>query len=247
MKIRIAALIFIGSTMLMRADQLVESVQQALKDQGFYYGEINGETNANLTAAIRRYQIRNGLQVSGELNSETLQSLGINSSASGQPATKPASPKPAEPAKPSGPPSNETANASPAAPIQPFSNAPQDQQIYPSNPVTPGTSPGGILAGTPFEAAPAGVQRNVILSAQIALARRGLYHEQIDGVFGPAMEFSLRAYQARTRLPVTGRLDLETLAALQLLPGPRGRFYDPSHRRMPPPPGPPVRGEWVPE
>ena len=247
MKIRIAALIFIGSTMLMRADQLVESVQQALKDQGFYYGEINGETNANLTAAIRRYQIRNGLQVSGELNSETLQSLGINSSASTQPATKPASPKPAEPAKPSGPPSNETANASPAAPIQPFSNAPQDQQIYPSNPVTPGTSPGGILAGTPFEAAPAGVQRNVILSAQIALTRRGLYHEQIDGVFGPAMEFSLRAYQARTRLPVTGRLDLETLAALQLLPGPRGRFYDPSHRRMPPPPGPPVRGEWVPE
>ena len=231
----------------MHADQLVESVQQALKDQGFYYGEINGETNANLTAAIRRYQIRNGLQVSGELNSETLQSLGINSSASTQPATKPASPKPAEPAKPSGRPSNETANASPAAPIQPFSNAPQDQQIYPSNPVTPGTSPGGILAGTPFEAAPAGVQRNVILSAQIALARRGLYHEQIDGVFGPAMEFSLRAYQARTRLPVTGRLDLETLAALQLLPGPRGRFYDPLHRRMHPPPGPPVRGEWVPE
>jgi len=61
MKIRIAALIFIGSTILMHADQLVESVQQALKDQGFYYGEINGETNANLTAAIRRYQIRNGL------------------------------------------------------------------------------------------------------------------------------------------------------------------------------------------
>jgi len=44
-------------------------VQQALKDQGFYYGEINGETNANLSAAIRRYQIRNGLQVNGELNS----------------------------------------------------------------------------------------------------------------------------------------------------------------------------------
>ena len=58
--------------MLMRADQLVESVQQALKDEGFYYGEVNGEMNANLTAAIRRYQIRNGLQVSGELNDETL-------------------------------------------------------------------------------------------------------------------------------------------------------------------------------
>src|SRR5216117_4142544 len=101
MKIKIAALIFIGSTLLMRADQLVESVQQALKDQGFYYGEINGETNANLTAAIRRYQIRNGLQVNGELNSETLQSLGINSSTSGRPATKPIPPGSGEPARPS--------------------------------------------------------------------------------------------------------------------------------------------------
>ena len=247
MKIRLAALIFIGSTMLMRADQLVESVQQALKDQGFYYGEINGERNANLTAAVRRYQIRNGLQVSGELNSETLQSLGINSSAAARPATKPASPGPAESAAPGGQSYNETANASPAPPIQPFGNAPPDQQLYPSNPVTPGASPSGVLAGTPFEAAPAGVQRNVILSAQIALARRGLYHEEINGVFGSSMGFSLRAYQARARLPVTGRLDLETLAALRLLPRPREPFYDPSRRRMRPPAGPPVRGEWVPE
>jgi peptidoglycan hydrolase-like protein with peptidoglycan-binding domain len=104
-----------------------------------------------------------------------------------------------------------------------------------------------MFAGTPFEGAPPGVQRNVVISAQIALARRGLYHEEINGVFGSAMEFSLRAYQARTRLQVTGRLDLETLAALRLLPGPRERFYDPSRGRMHPPPGPPVRGEWVPD
>src|SRR5207244_10768662 len=124
MKIKIAALIFIGSTMLMRADQLVESVQQALKDQGFYYGEVSGEMNATLTAAIRRYQIRNGLQVNGELNSETLQSLGINSFASTRRATKPASPGTGEPAKPSEPSSNETANANPAPPIQPSDTAP---------------------------------------------------------------------------------------------------------------------------
>jgi peptidoglycan hydrolase-like protein with peptidoglycan-binding domain len=247
MKIKIAALIFIGSTMLMLADQLVQSVQQALKDQGFYYGDVTGEMNANVTAAIRRYQIRNGLQVNGELNSETLQSLGINSSASGRPATKSASPGTGEPVKPSESPSSQTANANPAAPVQPFDNAPQNQELYPSNPVTPGTSSGGVLAGTPFEAAPTTVQRNVVLSAQIALARRGLYHEEINGIYGSAMEFSLRAYQARRRLPVTGRLDLETLAALQLLPGARAPFYDPSRRRWRPPPGPPVRGEWVPD
>src|SRR6266542_6166560 len=88
MKAKVAALIFLGSVALMRADQKIESVQQALKDQGFYYGEITGEANAALTAAIRRYQIRNGLAVNGELNSETLRSLGINSSASGQTTVK---------------------------------------------------------------------------------------------------------------------------------------------------------------
>jgi peptidoglycan hydrolase-like protein with peptidoglycan-binding domain len=86
------------------------------------------------------------------------------------------------------------------------------------------------------------VQRNVVLSAQIALARRGLYHEEINGLYGPAMEFSLRAYQSRTGLRVTGRLDLETLAALQLLPGGRRPFFP---RRGHP--QPPIRGEWVPE
>ena len=243
MNTRIAALILLGSIVLTSADQLVERVQQALKDQGFYYGEVTGEMNANVTAAIRRYQIRNGLQVSGELNSETLQSLGIDSSGSARPATKPASPSPAAPLKPDEQSPSESTNVTPAPPIQPFGGAPEDQQIYPSNPVAPGTSSGGVLAGTPFEAAPPVVQRNVVLSAQIALARRDLYHDEINGVYGPAMEFSLRAYQARTRLPVTGRLDLETLAALRLLPGPRRPAFHPPRYR----PRPPVRDEWAPE
>ena len=246
MKNKLAALIFLGSVMVVRADQMIESVQQALKDQGFYYGEITGETNANLTAAIRRYQIRNGLQVNGELNSETLRSLEINSSASRQLAAKSTpSPHPGVPG-PSDQSSGETAGVAPP-PIRPFANAPQDQQPYPSSPVTPGASVGGLFAGTPYVGAPPQVQRNVLVSAQIALARRGLYRGEINGAYGPAMELSLRAYQARTRLPVTGRLDLETLAALQLLPRPRQPVYDPSQQRVRPPPQPPVRGEWIPE
>ena len=230
--------------MLTRADQLVERVQQALKDQGFYYGEVTGEMNANVTAAIRRYQIRNGLQVSGEFNSETLQSLGIDSSGSARPATTPASSSPAASWKPDEQSPGDRANVTPAPSAQPFGGAPEDQQIYPSNPVAPGTSTGGVLAGTPFEAAPPAVQHNVVLSAQIALARRGLYHDEINGVYGAAMEFSLRAYQARTTIPVTGRLDLETLAALRLLPGPRRpAFHPPRYRR----PHPPVRDEWAPQ
>lgn len=244
MKARITTLIFIGSLVLARGDQVIESVQQALKNQGFYYSEVTGEKNADLTAAIRRYQIRNGLQVNGELNNETLQSLRMNSSASAQPPAKTASPAPVAPKSGEQSPI-EGANATPA-PIQPFMNAPQDQPVFPSRPA-PSTSGAGVLARTPFEAAPPEVQRNVIISAQIALARRGFYHQEVNGVYGPAMEFSLRAYQARTRLPVTGQLDLQTLATLRLLPQPRQPFYDPARRRWRPLPGPPVRGEWVPE
>ena len=56
-------------------DPTIRSLQQTLKDQGFYYGVFTGEKNTETTAAIRRYQIRNGLKVTGELNDETLRSL----------------------------------------------------------------------------------------------------------------------------------------------------------------------------
>jgi peptidoglycan hydrolase-like protein with peptidoglycan-binding domain len=247
MKIKIAAVILLGSITLVRADQVIESVQQALKEQGFYYGEVSGEMNATLTAAIRRYQIRSGLQVTGELNDETLQSLGVKSSGGAGQTIKSGSPTPPAGARSDEPASDEAENATPAPPVQNFDNAQQDQQVYPSTPTSPATSPGAVFAGTPFQTAPPIVQRNVVVSAQIALARYGLYRQQIDGIYGPAMELSLRAYQARTRLPVTGRLDLETLAALRLLPGPRQPFYDPYRQRMRPPPGPPVRGQWVPD
>ena len=245
MKVKVTALIFLGWITLLRADQMIESVQQALKDQGFYYGEITGEPSANLTAAIRRYQIRNGLAVNGELNGETLQSLGIDSSGVAHRETKPSPSPTISPVNPGDQSASTTANATPI-PVQPFANAPPDQQVYPSSPAYPGASPGAaLLPGTPYEAAPLDVQRKVIVSAQIALARRGLYRGDIDGGYSTAMEFSLRAYQTRTHLPVTGRLDLETLAALRLLPPPLEPVYDPARRRFRPPP--PVRGEWVPE
>jgi peptidoglycan hydrolase-like protein with peptidoglycan-binding domain len=246
MKIKIAALILIGSIVLVRADPMIESVQQVLKDQGFYYGEISGETNAMLTAAIRRYQIRNGLQVTGELNDETLQSLGLKSSGSRGHTLESGSHAPATSAKPNDSPVDEAERETPVPPVQNFGNAPQDQQLYPSTPASPSTGSGAVFAGTPFETVPAMVQRNVVVSAQIALARYGLYRQQIDGIYGPAMELSLRAYQAQRRLPVSGRLDMETLAALRLLPG-RQPFYNPYRQRMRPPPGPPVRGQWVPD
>ena len=80
MKIRTAVLIFFLPIGPLLADPVIENVQQALKDECFYYGEVTGNKDADTTAAIRRYQIRNGLQITGDLNDETLKALGVNSS-----------------------------------------------------------------------------------------------------------------------------------------------------------------------
>jgi len=76
----------------------------------------------------------------------------------------------------------------------------------------------------------------------MALLRRGFYRGEIDGVYNSALEFSLRAYQSRIGLPVTGQLNLETLAALELLPGAKAPVYRPRRRTWR---EPPVRGEWI--
>src|SRR6267378_5455572 len=221
MKLRIAIFILLGLVGPLWADQAIQNVQQALKDQGFYYGEITGTKDADTTAAIRRYQIRNGLQITGDLNDETLKSLGADSS--GARATVKASPTPAPDTSDLR--TERRENPAPTNPLtgQPFPEPQQDRSaegqirrggqapVRPNYDAVP-AHPAENFAGTPYEAAPPQVQRDVIISAQNILARRGLYRGAFDGNAGPDLEFSLRAYQARVGLPVTGRLDLGTLA-----------------------------------
>jgi peptidoglycan hydrolase-like protein with peptidoglycan-binding domain len=257
MKLRIAVVVLLAAlSAAARADQVVQNVQQALKDQGFYYGEVTGEKDADTTAAIRRYQIRNGLQISGDLNDETLKSLGVDSS--GARAIVKASPTPV----PAAPEASDLRaepreSSAPTNPLtgQPFPEPQQDRSaegqirrgeqlpVRPDYDAVP-AQPTENFAGTPYESAPPQVQRDVIISAQNILARRGLYRGAYDGNVSPDLEFSLRAYQARARLPVTGRLDLDTLAALELLPGANAPVYVPRRRPLR---EAPVRGEWIPE
>ena len=190
------------------ADQTTESVQQTLKDQGFYYGDVTGQKNADTTAAIRRYQIRNGLQITGEMDAETLRSLGIGLSAAKAP-----------PPLPSATPDTSDLRAPEAAqPSPPPSQRPEgiDQMPGPHG-LQPET--GGVFDETPYAIAPPDLQRHVIVGAQTLLARRGLYRSAIDGVYGAGTAFAVRAFQSRVGIPPTGRLDMETLAALGLLPG----------------------------
>jgi Putative peptidoglycan binding domain. len=210
------------------ADATVEQAQEALKQQGFYYGETTGEKNADTTAAIRRFQIRNGLQVTGELNAETLHALNSNVAVSPHNATP--TPRP---------------TISPAeTDITPV--VPRSRQIY-SPP--PNVSGGNVFSNTPYEMAPPEVQRRVIRGAQVLLRSRGYFRGNVDGMYGPELEFSLRAYQSSRGIPPGGRLDIDTLASLGLLPGQQFPARTWRGRRIWPRPmdQPPVRGEWIPE
>lgn len=59
------------------ADDNVRAAQNRLKDGGFYFGELNGDYNSETAAAVSRYQIRNGLPITGQLDAETAKALGV--------------------------------------------------------------------------------------------------------------------------------------------------------------------------
>ena len=58
------------------ANDNVRAVQTKLKAEGFYFGDVDGAFSSDLSAAMTRYQIRNGLQVTGQLDEETSKALG---------------------------------------------------------------------------------------------------------------------------------------------------------------------------
>ena len=226
-----AVALLLGAVVSAQADPSTASAQKALKDQGFYYGEVTGTKDADTTAAIRRYQIRNGLQITGDLNAETRKSLGISGGAPA-PTARPSTPPPVQRATP---PAEDTSDLRDDQPVDEEDEIEPEERAerFPSEPVPrPGYAPGprglypdtsGVFAGTPYEVAPPDLQRQVLVGAQMRLARQGYYRSEIDGIYGPGMEAAVRGFQARAGLEPTGALDMETLAALRLLPGPHRR------------------------
>ena len=237
--------LLLASAGVLRADQTTSRVQEALKEQGFYYGDVNGEKTADTTAALRRYQIRNGLQITGEIDAETLRSLGVGAGTA-RPAVTP---------QPSAPAEEETEAADRETPPQsaeisprpPDSYASQRPPAYVDGPGVRGAFPdgSGVFAGTPYEMAPPDLQRRVVVGAQTLLSRSGYYRSGIDGEFGPGTAAAVRGFQAHAGLVADGRLNMETLAALGLLPGQHAPGYPAPRRWLK---GRPIyRGQWVPD
>jgi peptidoglycan hydrolase-like protein with peptidoglycan-binding domain len=184
---------------LVRADQTIRSLQQTLKDQGFYYGAVTGDKSAETTAAIRRYQIRNGLQVTGEINEETLRSVNPSSNSvvsKPQPATKPANIQPN--------------SVRPDASTRLTQSSPPPSFNQPNRPLE--THPS--FSASYYQSAPLRLNRRVIAGAQYQLMSRGYYRGRVDGKNGSRTTFAIRAFQSSAGLPPTGRLDVETFKAL---------------------------------
>ena len=186
---------------LVRADQTVQSVQQALQDQGFYYGNVTGDKSSETTAAVRRYQIRNGLQVTGEMDPGTLRSLNVNSNS-------------AAPSQSTSKPAVAQSNSS-----RPEDNS-QVGQVSPppsSSEPNPQVEMNRPFAGPTYEStSPRMSRRLVIAEIQRQLISRGYYQGRIDGSYRRRTAFALRAFQFASGLPPTGHLDTSTLNALGL-------------------------------
>ena len=194
----VGALCVIGSV---GADQTVQSVQQALKDQGFYYGNVTGEKSAETTAAVRRYQIRNGLQVTGQMNPETLRSLNVNSNLAASSQSAPAV-------------AQQNTNT-----VRPVETPRLDQNSVQPPPSVPDHQPeiNQISPGALYQSAPTRTNRRMVLAeGQQQLISRGYYQGRADGRHGRRTALALRALQFSSGLTPIGHLDTSTLNPLGL-------------------------------
>ena len=185
---------------LVQADDKVRSAQDSLKALGYYSGPVDGEINADLKGAVRRYQKRNGLAASGDLDAETVAALGKGDLEAGQPAA-PATPEAKD--APVSPP------APTLAPEPRGATGPSAESDF---------AYAEIFAGTPYSNAPAVVQRDTVRRAQGILAEHHYFDGAINGRPNPATEEAILRYQSSAHLRKTGRLDIDTLARLHLLP-----------------------------
>ena len=230
----LSSLVFALTVPVVHADDAVRAAQTVLQSAGYYAGAVDGELNAETKGALRRYQIRNQLEATGELTPETI--VALNKESENAPAATPATPSPQPP------------TPAPEQPLPP-SAVPQSppgavQGIPLPPPGVPAPSDPALAAmfsHTPYADAAPEIQFGIILKAQRILAERGIYHGVADGRPGPATTEALLRFQGSKTLPRTGRLDIDTLAALHLLPVAKLRSHGVPQPFTPPVP-PPGRG-----
>ncbi|HEV7403733.1 MAG TPA: peptidoglycan-binding domain-containing protein [Chthoniobacteraceae bacterium] len=254
---------------LLRADEPTRALQNELKAQGFYYGEVDGISGPALAAALKRYQIRNGLEVTGTPTPETLGALNVGVGTAPKPEAEPSPAAPVgsgdAPPEPVTPPKPRVDLRKKQALVESDERAlkevqeestirrtPRDPSVVPPPADLYRTPPAQInpryrdvYAGSPYETAPPPLQEQTLRAAQRTLRAQGFYGGVIDGLPGPGTQDAIISYQRNVGLPRTGRLDLETLNMLRLLPGANSANPVLKPFTAPPRNSHAIRGIWV--
>lgn len=243
----VAAAVVAFAPVAFAAEDSLKQVQQALRQQGYYYGEMDGKSGDETEHAIRRFQIRNGLKVTGQLDGATRQAI-----LSGKPDVEPNLPgedttdlrapdgvaketikedkdflKGKSTASSS---SQSSKSRSASLPVQPAPgfgspNKPakkmaQTKQATQSSQKSSGgsSSVSGLFSDSPYARAGANEKRRVLMMVQNYLNRYRYYRGPIDGVAGLGTIDGIRRYQQAARLRPTGKLDGNTLELMGMLP-----------------------------
>lgn len=77
MKRHFVCLALACSIVTLYGDEDTRSTQEELRRRNIYFGDIDGKTSPELAQALRHYQKRKGLGVTGENDHDTLRSLGL--------------------------------------------------------------------------------------------------------------------------------------------------------------------------
>jgi peptidoglycan hydrolase-like protein with peptidoglycan-binding domain len=88
MKVRYILFALLVVTIQCRAEDEVRSTQEELRRRNIFFGDIDGRRSSEYSEAVRRYQLRKGLTISGKEDRETLQSLGVTKRAPHEPPPK---------------------------------------------------------------------------------------------------------------------------------------------------------------
>jgi peptidoglycan hydrolase-like protein with peptidoglycan-binding domain len=249
MKWLLACVLLILAPVANAADATTRNVQQQLSELGFYYGEIDGEPGPETDAAIRRFQIRNGLSVTGTLTDETMEKLRSRTKPN-SPGAAPTKPRPAEPQTPPVNDSDREFLDNEPAPEAEDDQSPGwgEEMGPPGNEQWRGGAPppdlsgfDALFAGTPLVRARRELQRELLMRVQIELRNFRYYVGEIDGIPGRMTSRAIFEFQQDEGLNPTGRLDAPTLRAL----GVRPVGFNRARRRYVEPPRAVFRGYWV--
>lgn len=212
----------------------VIQAQTRLKELGYYTGSLDGKFRALTARAVSAFQKNNGLKVDGKVGSATWAKLNM---AGAVPATPPPPVASGLQEGDSGP---AVTRAQQVLKALGFYHGPINGQytIYITQAVTAFQQKYGLPANGIIDAAtsarlntvyqppdpnkvapPAmelklGMEGDSVVKAQTRLKELLYYRGAIDGKYGSGTQAAVSKFQARTSIPVTGRLDLLTATQL---------------------------------